>query len=174
MGEFYSIFYFPLDYGIVIAKDKNIPVADKILSVYREGVIEVDDSIAIDFTIYRYDRIFIVKHEIDFLCSIKKTYKEDLFLTVLRSNHDHEVIIDWIDLTRESVFILPSYFLNEYLENLIERYHIDENKEKWFLSLPQENLEKKEKRRFGCEFSYLREIFQKELQELEESLKKER
>jgi hypothetical protein len=166
--EVYTIFYYPLDYGISIVRDGSISVADKILSVSRE----CDSSIVDSFTIYRYDRIFIVKHGIYFLPCEEEYSKEDLFLTVLTLNHSHLAIIDWIYLTHESVFILPSYFLNEFLENLIERYYISGNKEKWSLFLALERLEEKEKRRFGWRKPYLSEIFKKEIQEIEESFKK--
>jgi hypothetical protein len=167
MREVYTIFYYPLDYGIAIVRDESLPVADKILSVSRE----CDALIGNSFTIYKYDRIFVVKHKIYLPCE-NGIYKEDLFLTVLTLNHRHLAIIDWIDLTCESVFILPSYFLNDFLESLIERYYVSGNKEKWFLSLALERLEEKEKRRFGWGNSYLSEIFKKEIQEIEENFKK--
>jgi hypothetical protein len=137
----YTIYYYPVCYGERIVRDENLPIVDKIFSITKEG-LDGDVFKLINFTVYRWDRIFIVKHSVGFL---HEATEEDLFLTVLTVDHKRIAIVDWIDLTCMSVFILPSYFLSDYLENLI--------KKGWRLFLVFQNDIEKEKRRFGVDFS---------------------
>jgi hypothetical protein len=157
----HTIFYYPILYGENYARDESLPLADKILSIRRESVGE---GFYIDCTIYRWDRIFIVKHEVYhslFWTGKKDLFfdKESLFLTVLRSNDKLLAIVDWVDLTRMSVFILPSYFLNEYIESLVRRGGL--------VFLPYEDEIRKIKRRFGFDFPYLKNVFKDEWEKIE-------
>ena len=83
-----------------------------------------------------------------------------MFLTVLTVNKKHVAIVDWVDLSRMSVFILPSYVLNDYLTSLIKRG--------WSVVLSFEDEVEKRKRRFGFNFSCLRNVFKEEWEELKE------
>jgi hypothetical protein len=158
----HAIFYYPIDYAIRIVRDESLPVVDKVISVAKES--SGDDSFwSVDFEIYRWSNFFIVKHTVDFSCSYKYS-KEDIYLTVLTSNDGHLAIVDWVDLVRSSVFTLPSYFLNEYIESLVRRG--------WFVFLSQEDELWKKKRRFGFDFSCLRDVFQEEWVEIERLEKK--
>jgi hypothetical protein len=105
-----------------------------------------------------------VKHEVNYsllLADEKDLFfgEESLFLTVLRSNDKLLAIVDWVDLTQMSVFILPSYFLNEYIESLVKRG--------WLVFLPHEDEIRKMKRRFGFDFPYLKNVFKDEWEKIE-------
>lgn len=157
MMKVHAIFYYPIDYAISIVRDESLLVVDKVFSVAKEGSRE-EGCWSVDFEIYRWSNFFIVKHTVDFSCSYK-TSKEDIYLTVLTSNDGHIAIVDWVDLTRSSVFTLPSYFLNEYVESLVRRG--------WFVFLARDDELMKKKRRFGFDFSCLRDVFQEEWAEIE-------
>lgn len=158
----HAIFYYPIDYAISIARDESLPVVDKVICVAKEGSRE-EGCWSVDFEIFRWSNFFIVKHTVAFSCSYKPS-KDDIYLTVLTSNEGHLAIVDWVDLVRSSVFTLPSYFLDEYIANLIRRG--------WFVFLSQEDELKKRKRRFGFDFACLKDVFQEEWAEIERLEKK--
>ena len=170
--DVYTIFYYPVDYGIELAKDRNIPVADEILylnrrvekKICKECLMECFQS----FVIYRVDQKFIVKNSTHFTAEELRFDKDYLFLTVLTKNHQPVAIIDWINLFWETVFILPSYFLNVFVYNLMRNGDFD------FFSLASENFYNKEKRRFGFGRGYLGQVFKKELEELEIKIKEKK
>jgi hypothetical protein len=84
--------------------------------------------------------------------------KEDLFLAVLKKNHEIVAIIDWINLLYESVYIMDSGVLDMYLAYLINQGDM------W--TLASEDLIKKEKRRYGWGRPYLKEVFKAEWEKL--------
>jgi hypothetical protein len=158
--DVYATFYYPVVYGESLVLDESLPLVDKVLSV-KKGGLGGDIFKSISFTIYRWDNVFIVKHSVDFL---HKVSEEDLFLTVLTVNHKKVAIIDCVDLTRGSVFILPPYLLDDYLASLIRK--------DWAVFLTPESEVDKKKRRFGFNFSCLKNRFKEEWKGLKDGDKK--
>jgi hypothetical protein len=159
--EAYTIYYYPSCYmeAESLVRDEKIPLVDKVLSVRKER-LGGDIFRSISLSVYRWEDVFIVKHSVDYLHKIDE---DDVFLAVLTLGQKKIAIVDWIDLSRGSVFILPFLFLNDYLENLV--------KKGWSLSLVFESDVDKKKRKFGLNFSCMKKKFSEEWKELKECKK---
>lgn len=158
----YTIHYYPVDCAKSYVRDKKLPVVDKVFSVARESSGE-GGFWSVGLRVYKWNYIFIVKYTVKFPF-LDVNRKEDLYLTVLTEDKRAIAIVDWVDITCSSVFILPSYFLHKNIEELIRRG--------WLLYLSHEDEIMKKKRRFGVGFSYLADVFREELEEIRRIEKK--